>query len=191
MKKLLLILLLLPLISFGQLGEYYSSQGHLKTKGLTVQVRKPLGFDQMEADRPNIVQKWVKDGTDNSKLVTFNILVKYLPEEAQGFSKNEWTQYLKYESGISEMVEESNELGKAENEKYVKLDNYPGLFFEGYAESQRLDFPVRLYYYRIMVFDDKYIVSISMQSPVKSVLESNNRLFTLLSNSIIFPDQYR
>ena len=190
MKKLLLILLLLPLISFGQLGEYYSSQGHLKTKGLTVQVRKPLGFDQMEADRPNIVQKWVKDGTDNSKMVIFTILVKYLPEEAQGFSKNEWTQYLKYESGVIDMAEEMNELGKTKNEKYIKLDDYPGLFFEGYMDAQRLDFTMRFHYYQIQVFVDKYLVSIMMMSPVKSVLESNNSLFLGLSNSIIFPDQY-
>ena len=45
MKKLLLILLLLPLISFGQLGEYYNAEGHPKAKGLSFKIKKPLGFE--------------------------------------------------------------------------------------------------------------------------------------------------
>ena len=73
MKKLLLILLCLPMIGFGQLGEYYKPIGHSKAKGLKFQIKKPLGFEQLEADRPNIVQKWTKNLKDIDKAITFLI----------------------------------------------------------------------------------------------------------------------
>jgi len=184
------ILLLLPLTSFGQLGEYWSSKGNLKAKGLTFQIRVPLGFDQRDADRPNIVQKWVKDGTDNSKKVFVMTGVKYLPEEVQGFGKNEWTQYLKYEEGIDDYVEEWKQLGSAENVTFIKLDNYPGFYNDGFIEIQRFDVVFKIYYYNISIFVDNYYFTFTMQSFEKSVLESNYSLFLRLSNSIIFPGQY-
>ena len=75
MRKLILLLLFIPLFSFGQLGEYYFSNGHPKSKGLNFQIKNPLGFEQNEADRPNIVQKWEKDKTDNNKYVAFILLI--------------------------------------------------------------------------------------------------------------------
>jgi len=190
MRKVMFILLLLPLTSFGQLGEYWSSKGNLKAKGLTFQIRVPLGFDQRDADRPNIVQKWVKDGTDNSKKVFVMTGVKYLPEEVQGFGKNEWTQYLKYEEGIDDYVEEWKQLGSAENVTFIKLDNYPGFYNDGFIEIQRFDVVFKIYYYNISIFVDNYYFTFTMQSFEKSVLESNYSLFLRLSNSIIFPGQY-
>jgi hypothetical protein len=182
--------ILLSLTSFGQLGEYWSSKGNLKAKGLTFQVRVPLGFDQRDADRPNIVQKWVKDGTDNSKMVYVMTAVKYLPEELQGFGKNEWTQYLKYEEGIDDYVEERKQLGSSENVRFIKLDNYPGFYNDGFMERMQLDVVFKIYYYNISVFVDNYYFLITMQSFEKSVLESNYSLFLRLSNSIIFLGQY-
>ena len=190
MRKVIFILLLLPLTSFGQLGEYWSSKGNIKAKGLTFQIRVPLGFEQRDADRPNIVQKWLKDGTDNSKIVQVMVAVKYLPEEVQGFGKNEWTQYLKYEGGIDDYAEEWKQLGSAENEKFIKLDSYPGFYIDGFSEGRRLDLVLKVYYYNISVFVDNYYFNIYMSSPEKSVLESNYSLFLRLSNSIIFSGQY-
>lgn len=190
MRKVMFILLLLPLTSFGQLGEYWSSKGNQKAKGLTFQIRVPLGFDQRDADRPNIVQKWVKDGTDNSKMVSVMTAVKYLPEEVQGFGKNEWTQYLKYEGGIDDYAEEWKQLGSAENVTFIKLDNYPGFYNDGFIETQRFDVVFKFYYYNISLFVDNYHFTFTMHSLEKSVLESNYSLFLLLSNSIIFPGQY-
>ena len=75
MKKIILILLCVPLIGFGQLEDYYKSKSHPKAKGLNFQIKTPSGFEQKEADRPNIVQKWTK-GT-----ATFMVLVKNLDQE--------------------------------------------------------------------------------------------------------------
>ena len=188
MKKLLLILLCLPFFGFGQLGDYYKSNGHPKAKGLNFQIKTPLGFEKMEADRPNIVQKWIKNPKDNNTMVLFMILVKNLPTELKGVSKEDWMQYLKYESGVKELTESYGI--PINNEKYYVLDNYPGIYFESIYEAQRLDNVIKLYQYTTQVFIDDYFFTITMQSPKKHVLEENLKLFYSLANSVIFPEQY-
>ena len=194
MKKLLLILLCFPFVALSQqgLGEYYKSNNHSKAKGLNFQIKKPLGFEQMEADRPNIVQKWMKDRTDNSKLVMFMVQVRYLPEEIQDVSKKEWTQYFKNETGVNDFIEEMNGMDNSftNNGKYFNLDNYPGIYYEGYMKMDRLDENMKIYHKTIQVFVDKHMFLIQIQSPIKSILESNDLLFRSLANTVVFPDQY-
>ena len=47
MKKLLL-LLIIPFLSFGQLGDYYIATSNSKTKGLSFKIKKPFGYKQFE-----------------------------------------------------------------------------------------------------------------------------------------------
>ena len=50
----------------GYIGAF-ASKGHSKAKGVELSVRYPLSWKQYEADRPNIVQKWISGaghGTD-------------------------------------------------------------------------------------------------------------------------------
>ena len=186
MKKLILLLLFIPLDSFSQLGEYYFSNGHPKSKGLNFQIKKPLGFEQSEADRPNIVQKWEKDKTDNNKYVSFMILVKK-DNEIKSLSRNEWTQYLKYEGGVEDMV---SGLQNSSNSKFFTIDNYPGVISDTTMTMERLDFEFTLYMTQITVFVESYAFMFQLQSPLKRNRDNNKRLLYLLANSIIFPDQY-
>ena len=66
------------MIGFGQLGDYFKSKGHPKAKGVNFKIKRPLGFEQMEANRPNIVQKWIKNPKDNNTMVQFMILIRQL-----------------------------------------------------------------------------------------------------------------
>ena len=188
MKKLIILLFSLPVFVFGQLGDYYKSNGHPKAKGLEFQIKTPLGFEQMEADRPNIVQKWVKNKSDNSKLVMFMVLVRNLPEEMRGYGKSDWKQYLKYESGIDDFTQDLGEV--AENVKYYVLDNYPGIYYDGFMEMDRLDQTFKLYHKTVQVFTSKHIFVIQMSVNNKVLLETNEYLFISLANSVIIPDQY-
>ena len=188
MKKLLLILLCLPMIGFGQLGDYYKPNGHPKAKGLKFQIKTPLGFEQMEADRPNIVQKWIKHRNDNNKLVMFMVLVLNLPEEMRNISKAEWRQYLKYESGVDEFTENFGKMAK--NAKYYVLDNYPGIYYEGFMEMDRLDQTFKLYHKTAQVFTPNHMFQIQMSVGNENLLETNEYLFNSLANSVIILDQY-
>ena len=188
MKKILLFVFALsPMILLGQLGEYYYSNGHPKAKGLNFQIKTPLGFEQSEADRPNIVQKWIKDGNNNDKLVLFMVLVKE-DELINGFSKEERIQYLRNEGGVKDIASEI--IPKASKFKYFVIDSYPGFIVDGTYKAERLDFKVKLYVTQIMVYIDSYMFSFTLTSPVKSIRDDNKRLLLQLANSIIFPDQY-
>jgi hypothetical protein len=187
MKKLLLVLLALPMLGFGQLGDYYTAKGHPKAKGLNFQIKKPLGFEQMEGDRPNIVQKWIKNPKDNNTMVQFMVLVKNMPQEMQ-IQKSEWIQYLKFENGVEELV---NIVGKNVSKgKYYVLDRYPGIYYENMEVGERMGFTFTFYTKTVQVYLEKHHLTISMTSADKGLLEENTKLFHLLANSVIFPDQY-
>ena len=186
MRKLILILLFIPLVSFGQLGEYYFSDGHSKSKGLNFQIKKPLGFEQNEADRPNIVQKWEKDKNDNNKYVAFMIIVKK-DDEIKALSKKDWIQYLKYEGGVEDMT---SGLPNSSNSKFYTIDNYPGVITDVNMTMDRLDKKFTIYMTQITVFVESYAFIFQLSSPSKINREANKSLYYKLSNSIIFPDQY-
>jgi len=88
------------MIGFGQVGGYYKSKAHPKAKGLNFQIKVPLGFEQKEADRPNIVQKWVKGNA------SFMVMVKNLDKETSNVSKEDWKDYFKNGSGLSDFTSE-------------------------------------------------------------------------------------
>jgi len=186
MKKLIL-LLFIPLLSFGQLGEYYYSNGHPKSKGLNFQVKKPIGFEQNEADRPNIVQKWEKNKTNNDEYVSFMIIVKRLPAEMRGFGNSEWNQYLKNEEGIDNF---SSAFSNASNKEFLVIDNYPSVMFDASDKMSRLGFTFEIYFSHIMVIVDDYSFTMMFQATSKRNLQNNKSLFYSLANSVIFPDQY-
>ncbi len=175
------------MVGFGQLGDYYKSEGHPKAKGLKFEIKTPLGFEQMEADRPNIVQKWIKNPKDNNTMVVFMVLVYNLPQEMQN-QTSEWKQYLKYENGVEEMIKELGE--NTSNGKYYVLDNYPGMYFENMQVRERLGFTFNMYTKTAQVFLEKHHLTIQMLANNKGLLEENTKLFHSLANSVIFPHQY-
>ena len=73
MRKLVLLFLLTPVITFAQLGDFYYSNTNPKAKGLKFQIQGPSDFEQQEAVRPNIVQKWNK--TSGNGVISFNVIV--------------------------------------------------------------------------------------------------------------------
>ena len=185
MNNLLIILIFVSFNSFGQLGDIYKSNGHPKAKGLNFEIRTPVGFEQDEADRPNIVQKWSKDRTDNNKFVQFLILVYDLPEELIGVPNDEIKDYLK-NGGIEEM----SALEGFSNSKYFVIDNFPGSISDTKMNVERLDLTFTLYGMMTQTFVNNHIYQMMIQSPSKEILEKNRNLFYLLSNSVVFSDQY-
>jgi len=175
-----LLVLLIPFVGYGQLGNYYKSANHPKAKGLNFKIKVPLGFEQKEADRPNIVQKWVKDG------VTFMVMVKNLDKEARNFSTEEWKDYFKNGTGLNDMT---SEVKNVSNLKYYVLDNYPGLYYQIWMDIDRLDFSMRMYMLQASVFVEEHMFIFQLVG-MKEDITKYSELFDLMSNTIIFPDQY-
>lgn len=187
MKKLLIAFFFLPIVCFGQLGDYYNSNNHPKAKGLDFKIKSPLGFDQTEANRPNIVQKWIKDSEDIDSQVTFLVLVVNLPNELQDVSQQEWKQYIKYDGGLKELTQGVENVSNA---KYYVLDNFPGVYYEGHSIGERLDVEMTAYQKMVQVFTLKHMFQIQMMTSNSNLLIENESLFNSLANSVIILNQY-
>ena len=180
MKKILVILLCCPIFVFGQLGNYYKSNGHIKAKGLNFQIKIPLGFEQKEADRPNIVQKWTKGNA------SFMVMVKNLDQEIKNTSKNDLKDYLKNGSGLTDFT---SGLSNISNLKYYVLDSYPGIYYELWMDMDRNDMSIRVYMAQASVFLEEHLFVFQLGGS-KEDLREYAKLFFLMGNSVVFPDQY-
>ena len=189
MKKIFVcIALITTTFSFAQLGDYYYSNNHPKAKGLNFQIKKPLGYEQSEGDRPNIVQKWIKNKTDNSKMVSFMINVRN-DEVFKQYSIEFWEEYLKSKEGVEDFL--SGMMDNVSSYRYIVIDGYPGLIVDYETESRRLAFSFKLYSNSIYVIVDSHLLTLTLSSPNLKLKDENMLLLYKLANSIIFPEQYK
>ena len=179
------LLLLTPLFSIAQLGDYYYSDNHPKAKGLNFQVKSPIGFEQKEGVRPNIVQKWDRGSGDNFE--SFMIIV-YEDEYLTEYSIEDYKNTFKDKDTRDEYLSEYPL--NISNSKYYVIDNYPGVVFEGYQDVERTDKRIRAYLIQSQVVVGKYSFSLQFFTPNKDAIDSNRELFNEIANSIVFPDQY-
>jgi hypothetical protein len=186
MRKLLLFLLLFaPLFCFAQVGEYYYSNNHPKAKGLNFQIQVPIGFEQKEGVRPNIVQKFDKWNSDRTIFTSFNLLVN--KDESIDLSTEEWRKNLKDPLILKEIV---SELPNPTNYKYYVLDNYPGLIVDAYDELERLDITITMHMTQILAYVDSYLFMLQIVSNSQKSLNEHKGLLRDMANSVVFPDQY-
>lgn len=180
MRKLLLVLLFFPLISFAQLGEYWSGKNHPKAKGLNFKIQIPIGFSQDEAVRPNIVQIWENED--------INIMILVYEQNFE-LTTSEMTDYLK-NGGVKEFVSNFPKDLNTKNEKFIVLDNYPGLFYQQLQTQTRLDITMSFYSYTYSAMVENYTFMFQLYSETLGGLIENRKLFDKMANSIVFPDQY-
>lgn len=168
-----------------ELGEYISISEHPKAKGVNLKIRVPEGWSVEEADRPNIVKKFVFD--TNSYL----ILIKEIP----GFvSRNEARELFDDEQYVSEMTQDavSSWLTKAKllDSRVITLDNYPALEFSasGLKEQAGVELNVWSTHW-IIPYEDRFVMLQSHTFDERS-FDELGELFKRISNSVVFPDQY-
>ena len=184
MKKLILLLLFIPLVSFGQ--DALIVNNHPKSKGLNFSIKEPSKFERIDGKRPNILYNWLKNRNDLDNRITISISIKELPKEMQ-LSKKEWIQYLKFEGGIKDFTTGHNNVNK---EKYIVLENYPGFMFNSSNEIQRIDYVRKTHNKMITLFMENKLFLLSMSASTKTSLDLNEGIFLSMANSIVFPDRY-
>lgn len=170
--------------SIQELGQYISIKDHPKAKGVNMKLKIPIGWQLSEGDRPNVVKKFVKDGN------SFIILVK---DNATFFSRKEIKELLKDDNFTNEFIHElGSKLQSLQlvNKSVVTVDNYPALLFKvsGNVERTGLRFPVIMKCWLIF-YEDKvvYLQSAGINNSNFNLLEF---LYTSITNSVIFPEQY-
>lgn len=166
------------------LGDYISIKGHPKAKGVSLKLRPPNGWKIEEGDRPNIVKKFVYKGNTYLIMVTDN---------ATFFSRDEVRELLFDDEYVNEFIEEASSYLKDSetiSKKIVTVDTYPTLVFtiRGIEEKSGYNIKFRMKNW-IIFYEDKvvFLQCAGLDGKEFKTLES---LYNLITNSVIFPEQY-
>jgi len=167
-----------------QLGEYISIKDHPKAKEVNLKIKVPIGWEVKEGDRPNIVKKFVNEGN------TYLILIK---DNVTFFSRKQMRESLQEDNFVKEFVQEASSFLKSPqviDQSVVTIDTYPAVQFKvkGKMERSGLTFPVIMKCW-VVFYEDKiiFLQAMGIDNPEFRALE---QLYALITNSVIFPEQY-
>lgn len=166
------------------LGEYVSIKDHPKAKEVNLKLKVPVGWEVEEGDRPNIVKRFVNEG---------NIYLISIKDNVTFFSRKQIREALQEDNFVNEFVQEASLFFKSPqiiDQSVVTIDTYPAVQFKvkGKMERTGLTIPVIMKCW-VVFHEDKiiYLQAIGIDNLEFRALE---QLYTLISNSVIFPDQY-
>ena len=167
-----------------ELGEYVSIKDHPKAKEVNLKLKVPVGWDVKEGDRPNIVKKFTNEGN------TYLILIK---ENVTFFSRKQIREALQEDNFVKEFVTEASSFLKNPqviDQSVVTIDTYPTVQFKvkGKMERSGLTFPIIMKCW-VVFYEDK-IISLQAMGIDNSEFRALELLYTLITNSVIFPEQY-
>lgn len=166
------------------LGDYVSINGHPKAKGVNLKLKQPDGWEIQEGDRPNIIKKFIY------KTNMYMILIK---NNVMFVSRNEAKEYLSDDEYVNELIVESSSFlkdSKIVNNKIITIDTYPALEFTLSGNMERSGFNLKVIMKCWMIFyEDKNIFLQCMSFNIEDFNMLEN-LYNLITNSVIFPEQY-
>ena len=170
-----------------ELGEYLNIKDHKKSKGINLKLKVPEGWEIREGNRPNIVKKFVKDGCQYLITTTNN---EYF------FSRNEVRELLNDDSFVDEVLEGIT--SEYKNVKDIKksiitVDTYPTLSIKFKGEQEYLGITssntVNMW---LIFYEDKSVGLMgATTSTNKTKIKALEQLYLRITNSAIFPDQYK
>jgi len=167
------------------LGEYYSIKDHPKAKGVNLKLKVPKGWEILEGDRPKVVVKFL-NGSD--------VFLITVAEAETFFSKKSAKELLSDDEFTNELISEVNnsnfKFWKLLSKKEVTIDKYPAIEYSIRGRGERVgieyEIIVKTWYF---IYEDK-IISLQGSTIDFSNISNKDRLYTLIANSVILPDQY-
>ena len=169
-----------------RLGEYVSVQGHPKAKGVNFKIKPPLGWDVEEGNRPNVVKKFTAGD------FAYVIMIK---DNITFLSRREVREVLADESTVQEILSGLLSTpalvdGVIMSHKVVTVDTYPALSvrIRGTGSSVGRSFTLMSNFW--MIFYEDKVVSLMASSPSSSWSNRLDLLFTTVTASVVFPEQY-
>jgi hypothetical protein len=164
------------------LGDFLSIKGHPKSKGVDLQLKKPVGWEIQEGDRPNIIKKFIYKNS------TYTILVK----DNYGFVSRKQAKELLDEGFADEIISEFKSAMKnvkVLNQNVVSVDKYPTLQITLTGEMERMGLTLQMTMKSwIILYEDKVVFL--QGGGLTNEFSSVEPVFNLITNSVIFPEQY-
>lgn len=170
-------------LNFG-LGDYISIKGHPKAKGVNLKLRKPKGWELKEGDRPNIVKKFMYETNSYMILVKNNITF---------FSRNEVRELFSDKEYVNELILEYISFAKKTellDHRIITVDRYPTLEFTWTGQMNRSGIKFSMISKNWIIFYEDKIVNLHCSSLKNKEFKNLENLYNLITNSVIFPEQY-
>ncbi len=167
-----------------KLGDYISIDGHPKAKGVNLKLKPPMGWQIEEGDRPNIVKKFLFKNNNYMIIVKDNIMF---------FSRNEISELLSDDEYVNEFLLEASSILSNQQILYhriVSVDKYPSLEFTMRGEMERLGVKMKIRQKCWMIFFEDKIVYLQCSGLDNNEFTALEKLYNLITNSVIFPEQY-
>jgi hypothetical protein len=167
-----------------QLGDYISIKDHPKAKEVDLHIKVPLGWEVKEGDRPHIVKKFVYE--TNVYLVQIRENVTFLSREQSKKMLLEDIDLEEYAQKFTSFLENPTILDKS----IVTVDNYPSIQIKAKGSMERLGLKVPVMMKSWFVFYEDKIIILQAMGNDNSEFRALESLYTMITNSVIFPEQY-
>lgn len=167
-----------------ELGDYISIKGHSKAKDVDLKIQCPIGWKIEEGQRPHIVKKFVYNNSSYIIIIVDNITF---------FSRNEVRELFEDENYIDELIREASSfLTNAEilNQGVVTIESYPTIVFTIKGEAERSGVKINLIMKNWIIFYEDKIIYLQCAGINNYEFFYLENIFNLITNSIIFPEQY-
>ncbi|MEY3018184.1 MAG: hypothetical protein RL336_1319 [Pseudomonadota bacterium] len=168
----------------------YMAYDHPKAKGLNFEMSYPASWVAKEANRPNIVQKFIK--VNDEQFLMFQVLVFKLPYDGDVLSEADVKELLQRDN-LNELMEGLPILGAG----FYPLETYPGIWVESKMSQSRGRHKVEAQLMNYFIFTPKYLVlmqgHVSTSFGDKQLKADKERAFLLfdqISNSLMIRDNY-
>ena len=167
-----------------KLGDFISIHGHPKAKGVNLKIQTPIDWEIEEGDRPNIVKKFVY-GTNS-----YVIIIK---DNFAFVSKNEAKEFYNDNEFLTEFISEySSVLNESEilKQEIVTIDKYPALALTLKGSMERSGINIEMTMKNWIIFFEDKIVFLQCGGVSGKDFNALEGLYNLITNSVIFPEQY-
>jgi hypothetical protein len=171
----------------------FKTKGHLKSKNTDWQIKVPKSWKAEEADRPNIIQKFINDfGNGNQSIM---LMVKEMPlPKGYKFSTQELND-LFTEKEMRYMVPEG---GKFICFTKMIIDNNIGGMMEIEQTTSRLDFKIKIRMVQFMFIRGNKMYTLQgtvgsekIETDLAIEMQKYLPLYKLVANTIVVNDQYK
>lgn len=166
------------------LGEYISIKDHPKSKGVNLKLKSPVGWEVKDGDRPNIVKKFTNENN------TYLIIIK---DNVTFFSRKQIRELLGDDNYVEEFVRESITFLKSPqllDHAVVTIDTYPTIQYIAKGSMERAGYSVPISTVCWFIFHEDKIVFLQAMSIDNAEFKALEQLYTLITNSVMFPEQY-
>lgn len=166
------------------LGEYISIIDHPKAKDVNLKLKKPIGWEIKEGDRPNIIFMFVYNTN------TYSILTK---DNAMFISRSEAKDLLNDEEYVEEFITETSSFlrnPETLNHRLITIDSYPCLEFTIRGNMERSGFDMKLITKNWIIFYEDKLVILQCGGLEGKEFDALISLYDSITSSVIFPDQY-